>query len=329
MNCIKSFAETSAPAKIILFGEHFVVYNKPAILASVTKRIKVGAHLNNSKTINIKSDLGIEASYKEPKFNLLKGGGNNSQMILYPVYESARRVLSERRQIMGLDIVVSSEFPYGIGLGSSAASCVATVAAVDSLFHKPDKQYICDNAIKSERLIHNNSSGADCYISTFGGLIYYIKNQGFNKIYCKRPLSLIIGNTGIRHSTGALVSLVKKFKDENNSLFNNLSHRAETICRDAFTAITKGDERKLGKLMRENHTLLQQIGVSHNKIDYLVNICNENGALGAKLTGAGGGGIMIALVPQEEKLKIISTIEKNGCECISVEIDFDGLLMLY
>jgi mevalonate kinase len=326
MNWKKSFAETSAPAKIILFGEHFVVYNKPAILASVTKRIKVGAHLNNSKTINIKSDLGIEASYKESDFNIIKGA-NDSQTILYPLYESARSVLSERHQILGLDILVNSEFPYGLGLGSSAASCVATVAAVDSLFHKPDKQYVCDKAIKSERLIHNNSSGADCYISTFGGLMYYIKNTGFNKIYCRKDLSLIIGNTGIRHSTGALVSSVKKFKDENSSLFNNLSRRAENICQDAFTAITKGDERKLGKLMRENHTLLQQIGVSNDKIDDLVNACVENGALGAKLTGAGGGGIMIALVPQEQKLKIISTIEKNGCECISVEIDFNGLML--
>jgi mevalonate kinase len=326
MNWEKSFAETSAPAKIILFGEHFVVYNKPAILASVTKRIKVGAHLNNSKTINIKSDLGIEASYKESDFNIIKGA-NDSQTILYPLFESARSVLSERHQILGLDILVNSEFPYGLGLGSSAASCVATVAAVDSLFHKPDKQYVCDKAIKSERLIHNNSSGADCYISTFGGLIYYIKNTGFNKIYCRKDLSLLIGNTGIRHSTGALVSSVKKFKDENSSLFNNLSRRAENICQDAFTAITKGDERKPGELMRENHTLLQQLGVSHDKIDYLVNVCVENGALGAKLTGAGGGGIMIALVPQEEKLKLISIIEKNGCECMAVEIDFNGLML--
>jgi mevalonate kinase len=325
MNLEKSFAETSAPAKIILFGEHFVVYNKPAILASVTKRIKVGAYLNNSNTINIKSDLGMEGSYEDSNFKLIKGG-NDSQAILYPLYSSARSVLSERHQILGLDIVVNSEIPHGIGLGSSAASCVATVAAVDSLFHKPDKQYVCDTAIKSERLIHHNSSGADCYISTFGGLMYYIKNEGFNKIYSKKDLSLIIGNTGIRHSTGVLVASVKRFKDKNSSLFNSLSHHAEIICRDAFTAITTGDEKKLGKLMIENHTLLQHIGVSHDKVDYLVNLCIENGALGAKLTGAGGGGIMIALVPQEQKLNIISTIEKNGCKCIAAEIDFDGLI---
>ena len=327
MNWEKSFAQTSAPAKIILFGEHFVVYNKPAILASVTKRIKVGVQLNNRKSINIKSDIGIEASYKESDFNSIIKERKESETILYPLYESARSVLSERNQILGLDIVVNSEFPSGVGLGSSAASCVATVAAVESLFHKPDKQYVCDKAIKSERLIHNNSSGADCFISTFGGLRYYTKKTGFNKIYCRKDLSLIIGNTGIKHSTGALVSSVKKFKDENSSLFNNLSCRAESICRDALTAIEKGDDRKLGRLMGENHILLQQIGVSHDKIDYLVNVCIENGALGAKLTGSGGGGIMLALVPQEEKLKIISTIKKNGYECMPVEIDFNGLML--
>ena len=167
-----------------------------------------------------------------------------------------------------------------------------------------------------------------------GGSVVTIKEkpltanfEAINKIYNKKDLSLIIGNTGIRHSTGVLVASVKKFKDKNSSLFNSLSHHAENICRDAFIAITKGDEKKLGKLMIENHTLLQHIGVSHDKIDYLVNLCIENGALGAKLTGAGGGGIMIALVPQEQKLKIISTIEKNGCECIAVEIDFDGLIL--
>src|ERR671920_566855 len=104
MNWGKSFAQTSAPAKIILFGEHFVVYNKPAILASVTKRVKVGAYLNDRKSIDIKSDLGIEASYKESDFNSIIKGRKDSETTLYPLYEAARSLLSERNQIQGLDI---------------------------------------------------------------------------------------------------------------------------------------------------------------------------------------------------------------------------------
>ena len=86
-------------------------------------------------------------------------------------------------------------------------------------------------------------------------------------------------------------------------MFKDLSSYADNICQEAVTAINVGDEKKLGKLMNENHALLQQLGVSHDKIDQMVNICVENGALGAKLTGAGGGGSMIALIPNEDKVK--------------------------
>ena len=184
-------------------------------------------------------------------------------------------------------------------------------SAVDSLFHKPEKQWICTKAIESERLVHKNSSGADCHVSTFGGLMSYIKKKGFNKIESRKDLSLIVVNIGIKHSTGSLVSSVKKFKDENVLLFKDLSSYADDICQKAVSAINVGDEEKLGKLMNENHALLQQLGISHRKIDQMVNICVENGALGAKLTGAGGGGSMIALIPTENKLKIISEIQKE------------------
>jgi mevalonate kinase len=220
-----------------------------------------------------------------------------------------------------------SEVPYGVGLGSSAACCVATVAAVDSLFHKPDKQWVCSKAVESERLVHKDSSGGDCYISTFGGLIHYSKIKGFKTIETTRDLSLIIVNTGIKHRTGDLVSSVKKFKNDNTPLFKDLSSYADNICQDALTAINIGDEKKLGKLMNENYTLLQQIRVSHKKHDQIAKICFKNGALGVKPTGAGGGGSMIVLIPKEDKIKLTSEIERNSYECIPVKIDYDGLVV--
>jgi mevalonate kinase len=322
----KASAKASAPAKIILFGEHFVVYDNPAILASINRRVNVRVNLNKTQKINITSDLGIMASYTDSKFILIKGG-RNTKTILDPLYKCARDVLLERKQNLGIDINLISEVPYGIGLGSSAACCVATVAAVDSLFHKPEKQWICAKAIESERLVHKNSSGADCYVSTFGGLMSYTKKKGFNKIESRKDLSLIVVNIGIKHSTGSLVSSVKKFKEWNVLLFKDLSSYADNICKKAVSAINIGDEKKVGKLMNENHALLQQLGISHRKIDQMVNICVGNGALGAKLTGAGGGGSMIALIPTENKRKVISEIKENRYECIPVKIDYDGLLV--
>ncbi|HEY5632105.1 MAG TPA: mevalonate kinase [Nitrososphaeraceae archaeon] len=322
----KTSAKASAPAKIILFGEHFVVYDSHAIMAAINRRIHVAVFLNKTQTINITSNLGIIGSYTDSKFNLIKGGKNTKE-ILDPVYKSAIDVLSEREQNLGIDINVVSEVPYGVGLGSSAACCVATVAAVDSLFHKPDKQWVCSKAVESERLVHKDSSGGDCYISTFGGLIYYSKIKGFKTIETTRDLSLIIVNTGIKHRTGDLVSSVKKFKNDNTSLFKDLSSYADNICQDALTAINIGDEKKLGKLMNENYTLLQQIRVSHKKHDQIAKICFKNGALGVKPTGAGGGGSMIVLIPKEDKIKLTSEIERNSYECIPVKIDYDGLVV--
>ena len=322
----KTSAKASAPAKIILFGEHFVVYDNHAILASIDRRINVSAYPNKTQTINIKSNLGIIGSYRDSKFNLIKGG-KNSKKILDPLYKCVSDVLLERGQNLGIDINLISEVPYGIGLGSSAACCVATVAAVDSLFHEPDKQWVCARAIESERLVHKDSSGGDCYISTFGGLMYYIKEEEFKKIESEKDLSLIVVNLGITHFTGNIISSVRRFKNHNVSLFKDLASCAENICQNALGAINIGDEKELGKLMIENHKLLQQIGVSHKRIDQMINICIENGALGAKLTGAGGGGSMIALVPNEKRLKVISVIENNRCECIPVTIEYDGLLV--
>jgi mevalonate kinase len=322
----KTSAKTSAPAKIILFGEHFVVYDNYAILASINKRIYVTSYLNKTQTITIRSNLGIIASYADSKFNLIKGG-KNAKEILDPIYKCASDVLSERKQNLGIDINLISEIPYGIGLGSSAACCVATVAAVDSLFHDPDKNWVCEKAVESERLVHKNSSGGDCYISTFGGLMYYSKNKGFKKIESRKDLSLIIVNTGIKHSTGDLVSLVKKFKDDNASLFKDLASCADDICQKAFNVINLGDEKKLGELMNKNHTLLQRLGVSHKKVDEMAEICIKNGALGAKITGAGGGGSMLALVLKEDKTKLISKIKRSCYECVPANIDYDGLVI--
>jgi mevalonate kinase len=325
MSLRKTSATASAPGKIILFGEHFVVYGSHAILASINKRIKVNVSLNKNHTINIMSNLGIIGSYKDSEFTLVKGG-KKAKVILDLIFKCVSSVLSERKQNLGININLISDIPYGVGLGSSAACCVATVAAVDSLFREPNKQWICVKAVECERLVHKNSSGADCYISVFGGIMYYVKDEEFKKIKAKKDSTMIIVNTRMKHSTGDLVSLVKKLRDQNVLFFIDLTSHADNICQQALTTIKNGDEKKLGDLMTENHALLQQIGVSNRKIDRAIQICIKNGALGAKLTGAGGGGSIIALIPNEKKMRVISEIEKNRFECFPVKFDYNGLI---
>lgn len=330
MRLRRSSATASAPGKLVLFGEHFVVYDTPAILAAINRRVNVTVHVNNTDNINITSDLGLIGSFKDSRFNFLKGP-KEARTILAPLCECARLVLSERGCNLGLDIDLVSNLPESVGLGSSAACCVAITAAVDSLFHKPDRHWISEKAVESERLIHNDSSGADCHISTFGGLMYFVRNEGFKKIYSKKELSLGLINTGRKHSTGNLVSSVKKFKETNRTSFKVLTLLSEIICQKAFAAINEGDEKTLGNLMNQNHVLLQEIGVSDKKIDELVNMCLTKGAWGAKLTGAGGGGsIIVSIPPHDYGLKIFfDNFGKNGQggQSIPVKVDFNGVLV--
>ena len=324
-------AKASAPAKVILFGEHFVVYGGPAILAAINKRISVDARIlsHEEDRIIISSDIGVVGEYRHNgDFNPLEGG-SKAKAILDPLYEAIIQVLRTRnKKKTGIEVSISSRVPLGIGLGSSAASCVATVAAVNSLFQKNTSRHqVCELAIESERQIHKRTSGADCYVSTFGGLIHYCsKSKDFKNIKTNESLSLVVASTGIKHYTSDLVSSVKRFKDRNETLFESLAKQASEICLQAWTAIESGKCEKIGELMNENQIILQQIGVSHHKAQKIIDLCNKAGAIGAKITGAGGGGAVIALAASKmESVKIASQVKAAGYQSFEVEIDYKGL----
>ncbi|HEX7033624.1 MAG TPA: mevalonate kinase [Nitrososphaera sp.] len=318
--------KASAPAKIILFGEHFVVYGNTAILAAINRRITVDARKTTEGKITIRSDIGITGQYSDTGFKMINGG-IRAKTALDPLHSAIKHVLSSRET--GIEVDISSAIPHGIGLGSSAAACVATVAAVNSLFQKnPSRQKICNIAIESERMIHVNSSGADCYISTFGGLMQYSKADGFRKIQAKGTLPLVVASTMVRHSTGDLVARVKRFKERDESLFAALADQAADLCTQAKAAIASGNRAKVGELMNENHAILRKMGVSHYKADDLTDICMKAGALGAKITGAGGGGAVIALAADKQgSTKIAARAKAAGYESFEVGIDRKGLLI--
>ncbi|MDQ3836151.1 MAG: mevalonate kinase [Thermoproteota archaeon] len=327
-----SQAKASAPAKIILFGEHFVVYGNPAILAAIDKRISVHARTlsyHDDKVV-IRSDIGVAGEYKQSGdfFKALEGG-EKAKAVLDPLYGAVRQVLSTKKnKKVGIEVNILSTVPLGIGLGSSAASCVATVAAVNLLFEKStSRQQVCEIAIESERQIHKRTSGADCYVSTFGGLIqYHGKSKSFENIERKGSLPLVVASTGIKHKTSDLVVAVNRFKEENKIVFESLAKQARDICFQALAAIKSGNGDRIGELMNENQILLQQIGISHESIHAIIDICNKAGAIGAKITGAGGGGAIVALASSKlESIKIASQLKEAGYQSFEVEIDYKGL----
>jgi mevalonate kinase len=327
-----SRARAAAPAKIILFGEHFVVYGNPAILASINRRVTVTAkkakednNNNTSSKVKIESDIA-SGEFDGSTFRLIEGA--NARGTLEPLYYAVRQALDNRKQKMGLEIEIKSDIPYGVGLGSSAASLVATIAAVESLFGKPDRKKVCESAIEAEKIIHKNSSGADCFVSTFGGMIHYSKGEGFKKIESKTKLFLVIGDTGIKHNTGDLVSSVRKLKEANQMLFSGLMSQSKDICNQALAALNNGNIEHLGMLMNENQLILERLGISHEKADELIDVARRAGALGAKITGAGGGGAIIALASSKQDSETIaSAIKEAGQSAFEAEIDSKGLTL--
>lgn len=321
----RSVFAASAPGKVTLFGEHFVVYGNTAILAAIDRRTVASTRIADET--RIASDIGAAVEYGPKGARPIRGGGK-AVAALAPIHASVKKILDAHGKNVGVDLSLTSNIPDGIGLGSSAASCVAAVASVDSLFSAHDKYWVCERAIESERMVHKNASGADCYVSAFGGIIRYSKEGGYSKVKAGKPLRMVVSSTGIRHSTGDLVEKVRRFRESNKALFSDLSSQAGEISLKAMGAIESGKIREIGHLMLENQRLLKAIGVSHPKSEEIIDLCLNSGALGAKVTGAGGGGAVICLASStDESKRISSRLIKKGHESMEVQVDYRGLVV--
>lgn len=310
-------SKASAPGKVILFGEHFVVYGKRAILASINKRVRVTSEKKSEKTISIKSNIG----------QLVKPTTESIDKInspLKPFFYIAKEMVKKFNFNGGINIVVESDIPSGIGLGSSSACCVAGAASISNLFTKLSKEEIINLAIKAEQTIFKDTSGADCTVCTHGGIIGYSKQKGFEKINSESDFILVIANSGQTHSTSVTVSKVKKYKERDEKKFSALCEKEDLLVENIKKALEKNDLVSIGKSMNENQNYLEEIGISNDKIREMIMLA-ENSAYGAKITGAGDGGCIIALVDATNIDTTLKNLQKNNYECFSVKIDFKGL----
>lgn len=314
---MKSIA--SAPGKIILFGEHFVVYGMKAVLCSIDKRITATSQFIDEKVIRIRSSLGESEINIDSSNNLEKV----QQKFMKPFFYVAQRAIKENSSKSGIELVLDSEIPTGVGLGSSSAACVAATASVNGLFCKLSKNDVMKIAVQAERIIFEQNSGADSSVSTFGGLVSYDLKNGFENISSRNDLRFIISNSAQVHNTQDVVRQVRNFKEKNNDLFNKLCKLEIDIVDNAMSSLRENDLNKLGSLMLKNHDLLKQIGISTEKIDLLVEEAKKT-SYGAKITGAGGGGCIISLVDDSNSEDTLNNLRKIS-DCFVTKIDYDGL----
>jgi mevalonate kinase len=303
-----------SPAKVILFGEHFVVSGNSALSMTIDLPTTVETEQPERSEIRIKSEgLGVEAKFS-PTGELLGSSGSNPEATLRPVFEAARFTLEKLEQFgRGVKMSVKSKVPIGMGLGSSAATAVATVSAISTLFgRRLSKQELFDAAYSLETMVHGRPSGIDQATVTYGGLLNYRKGKVESILHAAKPPMLIIGNTGRRRSTGEYVGKVTMLREKHPDEYARIALQAQDIAVQAVSALEEGQLELLGKLMNNNQQLLELVGVSSPELEQLVAAARNAGAYGAKLTGGGGGGCMIALVDEARAGKVSQYIEEAG-----------------
>lgn len=316
-----------SPAKVILFGEHFVVGGNSAISMTIDLPTVVTVEPQDSNQIHITSlDLGSEATFS-PDGKLNASSGPKAEVTLRPIFEAAnftlRRIEHPGR---GLRLAVKSRVPIGMGLGSSAATAVATVSAVATLLGSSlSREQVFEAAYSLETMVHGQPSGIDQATVTYGGLISYRRGRVDARLQASKPPFLIIGNTGKRRSTGEFVGRVTKLRQTQPQEYGKIASDAQRISENAVEALRKGSTQALGALMNENQRLLELVGVSSAELEKLISAARSAGALGAKLTGGGGGGCMIALVEEATQERVLRSIEAAGGQLVPGNFVPDGV----
>ncbi len=291
--------------KTIVFGEHFVVYGLPAVASAITSKTTAEVKRIKGNDYALIDNRPATPGYKEKKASQQE--------------YSTRRIfafLGINPKENPVEITLAGDLMAASGVGASAASSAAIARALNDEFNLGfDDEKINQTAYEGEKGYHGVPSGIDNTAAVYGGLIKFTKTDSgpkMGRIWIK-PVEIVLGNTGLTSNTIAVVADVKKKKEANPELFEKLFSEYAELVEEGIQAFKENNVEKIGGLMNKNHGLLCRANVSCPELEELVSIARENGALGAKLTGTGRGGLMLALTPgQELQERVAKAIEASG-----------------
>ncbi|MDD4137896.1 MAG: mevalonate kinase [Methanoregula sp.] len=282
-------ATWSAPGKVFLFGEHAVVYGKPGIAMAIKPRVFVTVR-------NTKRAVRAKSPYIDSCFDAMGVVGS---------------------------VYINSQIPSSSGLGSSAAVTVATLAAINDEFSlKKTREDIANMAFEIEKTVQKGrASPTDTTVSTYGGIV--LITGGSRRRLPPQNMHIVIGDSLVSHNTSKMVEQVSEFKTKHPEIVNPVLDAIEGVSLSAIHQLH--NPRELGRFMNMNHALLEVLGVGHPQLGKLVLAARSAGAFGAKITGAGGGGSMIALCPKQLKHRVAQAIEGCDARAIVTGIDTEGV----
>lgn len=309
--------QSIAPGKVILFGEHAVVYGRPAIAVPVTQ-VQAVATVEDSQRPGVRllaPDLGLE-------YELTEAAADDPLAHAVRLVQRAAGLAS----LPSLTLTVQSTIPIAGGMGSGAATAAALIRALALHLGRPDlaqNEPVSALTYQVEQLHHGTPSGIDNTVVTYGRPVYFVRQQPMNRMETftvATSLRLLIGDTGVRSSTKEVVEDVRRRWEADRERLEALFDGCGRIAIAARLAIEQGDLAQLGQLMNENQRLLVEMTVSSPELDRLVEAAVIAGAWGAKLSGAGRGGNMIALVAEEQEVAVRAALLAAGARAVYTSI---------
>ncbi len=294
----------SAPGKIYLFGEHAVVYGETAIGCAVELRTRVRAELSD--------DIIIQSGIGKTGIDFEK----------HPYISTAIMKMKEIVPIHGVHLKVDSKIPVGSGLSSSAAVTIASLGALNELFKCGlSLEEIARLGHGIEIQVQGAASPTDTYVSTFGGVVTIRDKRKLKTPDC----GIVVGDTGVFASTKELVANVRKLRESYPDVVEPLMTVIGRTSKIAEPFFQTGDYSSIGKLMNVNQGLLDALGVNTSELSRLIYSARKAGAFGAKLTGGGGGGCMVALTAPDKCIQVAEAISEAGGKAIITKPTEQGL----
>jgi mevalonate kinase len=321
---------SSAPGKVYLFGEHAVVYGEPAVPCAIERRARVRVEERDDDALRVHAeDLTLDGFTVEYAGGPATPDVDVSESLVEAAVGYIDGAVAQARDAAdrpdaGFEITVESEIPLGAGLGSSAAVVVAGIdAATRELGVELSPREVADRAYRVEYEVQDGqASRADTFCSAVGGAVR-VEGDDCRAIEDVPNLPFVIGYDGGAGDTGELVAGVRALREEYDFAAATVESIGDVV-RAGERALADGDLAELGRLMDFNHGLLEALGVSARSLDELVWAAREADALGAKLTGAGGGGCVVALDETESAETALKYTP--GCEEVfRAELDTDGV----
>ena len=323
-------ATASAPGKVYLFGEHAVVYGEPAVPCAIERRATVTVEPREDGRLRVQAqDLSLEGFTVEydgsttgtPEVDVTEDLVEAAMGYVEGAIDQARDAADAPEA--GFDVQIESEIPLGAGLGSSAAVVVATIdAATRALGVDLDPETIADRAYQVEHAVQDGqASRADTFCSAMGGAVL-VEGEDCRRIEAP-DLPFVVGYDGGAGDTGALVSGVRSLRETYPFAANTVASIGDLV-EQGIDALESEDVAELGRLMDFNHGLLAALGVSSRSLDAMVWAARDAGAAGAKLTGAGGGGCIVAL-DETDASETALEYAPACAEAFRAELDTDGV----